>query len=167
MLVLFGCNLSQAQYVNGDSIDVLEDFIILTNGDLVRGEIIRISNNKITLKDEKGRRRISTAEVGLVSFQEELSELEKFKLGELDGRRFATNSAGNFAIGALFGVVGAAIVYSTAEQTPTFMLYNGPNKGIVDDASYLRGYAKGSRIASGESALIGSLLNLIPLVLLL
>lgn len=76
------------------------------------------------------------------------------KLEKLDGKRYAKNKTGNFAIGFASGMFAiptagisllapAATIYITSDQLPGFEAQNGTNKAIVNDKNYIEGYKKG------------------------
>ena len=92
----------------------------------------------------------------IIGFNQELAPAEKYRLGILDGKRFAENKGGNIALGFFTGLIGTLVVYLTSEQMPSYQAMNGPNKAIVNDMDYVRGYEKGARQKSGGNALIGT-----------
>ena len=134
-----------------------KDRIVKLNGDVISGEIIKIGNNhfKIITNDSKVV-RISNDDIGIVSFAQELSDFEKMKLGELDGKRYAKRKGGNIALGFFTGLIGTGIVYLTSSQYPAYEAMNGSNKAIIGDPAYIEGYEKGARAKSGGNALIGT-----------
>ena len=100
--------------------------------------------------------KIKNNDVAVVAVGQELSHYEKFRLGKLDGKRFAENKGGNLAIGFFFGLIGSGIVYLTSDQSPSYMAAQGDNKMIMNDPAYLEGYSKGAASKVGGQALIGT-----------
>ena len=133
------------------------DRIIKSNGDVISGEIIKLGNSHFKIKiNENKVVRVSNYDVVMVSFAQELSDFEKMKLGELDGKRYAKRKGGNIALGFFTGLIGTGIVYLTSSQYPGFEAMNGSNKAIVGDPAYIEGYEKGAKAKSGGNALIGT-----------
>ncbi|WP_445383248.1 hypothetical protein [Robiginitalea sp. IMCC43444] len=135
------------------------DYFLLTDGQIVSGEIVKFGSNAFKVKTNKGLIRIKNADVTLVAIGQELTSGEKMKLGILDGKRYAKNKGGNLAVGFFFGLIGTAVVYASSDQMPSYKATEGPNKALVDDTDYLLGYARGAKKKSGGNALIGSAIS--------
>ena len=144
-------------YANSKSRDT--DFLLLTNGQIVTGEIVKFGSNTFKVKTSDGFVQVKNADVSLVAIGQELTSGEKMKLGILDGKRYAKNKGGNLAVGFFFGLIGTAIVYASSDQMPSYKATEGPNKALVDDANYLLGYSKGAKKKSGGNALIGAAIS--------
>ena len=141
------------------------DKIVLSNGTILEGSIVKMSKKNFFIQIDDKIEKISNLDVGLVSFQEEISDMEKYRLGELDGQRYAKNKGGNIAIGFLVSIVGTGIVYLTSDQSPSVESMLGPNKAIVNDPNYIDGYSKGARSKSTSNAAIGTIAWLLLLLL--
>lgn len=139
------------------NISFANDKILMSDGSIVEGEIVRFGNNRFIIETSSGRESIRNSLVNLVAVDQELSSAEKYMLGVLDGKRYAKNKGGNFAVGFFFSLLGTAIVYATSDQYPAMEASLGPNNALIDDANYIMGYNKGARAKSGGKALIGSL----------
>ncbi|MDA9595663.1 hypothetical protein N9R90_00685 [Flavobacteriaceae bacterium] len=133
-----------------------KDYIQLKNGNIIQGEIVKIGSNSFKILTDDGKVKIKNNEVVIAGFNQELLPVEKYRLGVLDGKRYAQNQNGNLALGILTGPLGVIIVYLTSEQMPALDAINGANKAIVDDMDYVRGYEKGARQKSGGKALLGT-----------
>tara|TARA_B100001059_G_C17715539_1_gene517777 strand:+ start:380 stop:925 length:546 start_codon:yes stop_codon:yes gene_type:complete len=133
-----------------------KDYIQLKNGNIIQGEIIKIGSNSFKILTDDGKVKIKNNEVVIAGFNQELLPVEKYRLGVLDGKRYAQNQNGNLALGFLTGPLGVIIVYLTSEQMPALDAINSTNKAIVDDMDYVQGYEKGARQKSGGKALLGS-----------
>ena len=71
------------------------DYIYLENGDLVQGHIVKIGSNRIKIKIDEKNHSISHRDILGVVFGQEPTAEEKYRLGKLDGKRFAKNQTGN------------------------------------------------------------------------
>ena len=134
-----------------------EDIIVLNTGKTLKGHIVKFGSNSFKLTTINGEIKVPNNEVVLVGIGQDMSDMEKFRLGQLDGKRYAKNKFGNLAVGFFFGLLGTAAVYLTSEQAPSFEAMAGPNKTIVNDANYIMGYEKGAKSKSGRQALIGAI----------
>jgi hypothetical protein len=144
-------NINKAEY---------QDYILLNSGEVVRGEIVKFGSTFFTIEKENGSTlKIHNEDVNLVAVSQEMTSGEKYRLGILDGKRYAKNKGGNFAIGLFFGLIGTAIVYVSSDQMPSYEAMNGSNKALVNEVDYLRGYEKGAKAKSGGKALIGTLIS--------
>lgn len=132
------------------------DYILLNDGTLIEGNVVKFGTNSFKVNTKDGKMKIENSEVKIVGFSQELSEAEKYRLGRLDGKRYAINKGGNLALGFLFPVLGTILVYVTSEQDPSYKAIAGKNKAIINDMNYIRGYEKGARKKSGSQALIGA-----------
>ena len=157
LLIAIALMLSFSSFAN--------DKILLTDGSIVEGEITRFGKNRFVVETEFGRKVVLNSLVSLVAVDQEMSESEKYQLGVLDGKRYAKNKGGNFAVGFFFSLLGTAVVYLTSDQYPSMEASLGPNKEIIGDASYMNGYNKGATSKSGGSALTGSLVWIALLLL--
>lgn len=159
---LFICLFSSFGFSKSKSIDNpgYKDFILLNSGEVVQGEIVKFGSTFFTIEKENGSSlKIHNEEVNLVAVSQEMTSGEKYRLGILDGKRYAKNKGGNFAIGLFFGLIGTAIVYVSSDQMPSYEAMNGSNKALVNEVDYLRGYEKGAKAKSGGKALIGTLIS--------
>ena len=138
------------------------DYIYLENGDLVQGHIVKIGSKRIKIKiDEKNHSINHRDELGVVFGQEPTSE-EKYKLGKLDGKRFAKNQTGNLLFGTVSLITGGLpilIIYATSRQSPHNDGITEENKLIIDDEHYLRGYKRGAKSKSTWEAVKGGLIG--------
>ena len=141
------------------------DKILMTDGSIVEGEITRFGKNRFIVETESGREVVLNSLVHLVAVDQDLSDMEKYQLGVLDGKRYAKNKGGNFAVGFFFSLLGTAVVYLTSDQYPSYEASLGPNKEILDDANYVNGYNKGAKSKSGGSAATGALIWIALLLL--
>lgn len=156
------CLFSSFGFSKSKSLDNPEykDYILLNSGEIVQGEIIKFGSTFFTIEKENGSSlKIHNEEVNLVAVSQEMTSGEKYRLGILDGKRYAKNKGGNFAIGLFFGLIGTAIVYVSSDQMPSYEAMNGSNKALVNEVDYLRGYEKGAKAKSGGKALIGTLVS--------
>lgn len=146
----------------------LQDVILLNTGELIKGEIVHFGSNSFKIETLSGTKRIKNNTVSIVAIGQELTSLEKMKLGKLDGKRYAKNKAGNFAIGFASGlfaiptsgislIAPAAAIYITSDQLPGFEAQNGSNKAIVNDENYIVGYTKGVKSKSTVLAVFGGI----------
>lgn len=156
ILIIFGNAPLYALNADKEPINPNKDYIALNNGDIIQGEIIKLLPNSFKIMTDEGKFKIKNKDVLIVGFNQELTQAEKYRLGILDGKRFAENKGGNLALGFLTGLIGTLIVYVTSEQMPGYQAMNGPNKAVVNDMEYVRGYEKGARQKSGGQALIGT-----------
>ena len=132
------------------------DAIQLDNGMVITGEISKFGSNSFTIATLDGDVKVANNRVNVVVVGQDMTDIEKYRLGKLDGKRYAKNKGGNFAVGFFFGLIGAGVVYLTADQMPSYEAAMGPNKAIVNDANYMRGYEKGAQAKSGGNALLGT-----------
>jgi len=142
-----------------------EDIIIINNGMAIKGHIIKFGNNSFKVDTSEGLIKVSNNDVVIISIGQDLTDMEKFRLGKLDGKRYAKNKVGNWATGFFFSILGTGIVYLTSNQLPSYKAMLGANKPIVDDMNYIMGYEKGAKNTSGSMALYGTLTWLILLLL--
>lgn len=156
ILMVFGNAPLYALNSDKEPINPNKDYIALNNGDIIQGEIVKLLPNSFKIITGDGEIKIKNKDVVIVGFNQELTPAEKYRLGILDGKRYAENKGGNLAIGFFFSLVGTLIVYVTSEQIPGYQAMSGPNKAIVNDMDYVRGYEKGARQKSGGNALIGT-----------
>ena len=133
-----------------------DDAILLKNGNIISGHIMKFGRNSIKIKTSDNLIKILNDDITIITVGQELSDFEKLSLGELDGKRYAKRKGGNIVLGFFTGLIGTGIVYLTSSQYPSFEAMNGPNKAIVDDPVYLKGFEKGARAKSGGNALIGT-----------
>ena len=133
-----------------------EDVVVLSDGSKITGSITKFGFSSVKIRVAGETIKVKNDDIGLIAVGKELSETEKYRLGVLDGKRYAENKGGNLAVGFFFGIIGTAVVYLTSEQSPSFKAIAGPNKAVVDDINYLRGYEKGAKAKSGGQALIGT-----------
>ena len=145
------------------------DYIFLKNGESVEGQIIKIGKSHFKIKVDNKNYSIVNKDVLGVVFDQELTPEEKYKLGYLDGKRFAKNQTGNF----LFGTISLltmglpiAIVYVTSKQVPHSNGLTAKNTLIIDDENYLRGYKRGAKAKSTFEAFKGGLVGLGALFLI-
>ena len=141
---------------NSNTVRFAEDKIVLADETVIEGHIEKFGFNSVKIKVAGETIKIKNSDIGVIGVGRDLSETEKYRLGVLDGKRFAENKGGNLAVGFLFGLLGTAVVYLTSEQSPSFKAAAGPNKAIVNDINYMRGYEKGAKAKSGGQALIGT-----------
>ncbi len=134
-------SFSYGNTTNGKEVN---DYLLLNSGEIIAGDI-----------------------VNLVAAEDNLTTVERYNLGILDGKRFAKNKGGNFALGVLTGPIGTAIIYHAPDQLPSLKAQNGPNKLIVNDSYYQRGYSKGAKSKSRSKVLAGALGWLGLLIILL
>ena len=132
------------------------DYIALNDGTILKGEIYKLGINSFKILTENGKIKVKNNNVSFVGFSQEISDGEKYRLGILDGKRYAENQSGNMALGFFFSIMGTLIVYLTSAQVPSNEAMSGPNKAIVDDINYVKGYEKGARSKSGGKALTGT-----------
>lgn len=156
ILIFFGNTPLYALNADKELINPNKDYIALNNGNLIQGEIIKLLPNSLKIMTDEGKVKIKNKDVLIIGFNQELTPAEKYRLGILDGKRFAENKGGNIALGFFTGLIGTLVVYLTSEQMPSYQAMNGPNKVIVNDMDYVRGYEKGARQKSGGNALIGT-----------
>ena len=155
ILMFFG-NTPLYALNSNKTINSNKDYIQLKNGNIIQGEIVKIGSNSFKILTDDGKVKIKNNEVVIAGFNQELLPVEKYRLGVLDGKRYAQNQNGNLALGILTGPLGVIIVYLTSEQMPALDAINGANKAIVDDMDYVLGYEKGARQKSGGKALLGT-----------
>ena len=134
------------------------DIVIINDGSIIEGEIVKFANNRISIQTNNGNEVINNSRISLIAISQNLTEQEKFLLGKLDGKRYAKNKGGNLILGLLTGLIGTAIVYVSSEQMPSLEASLGANKKIVDDPSYISGFTKGAKIKSTSKAFIGTLI---------
>ena len=151
MLIIFLAGL-QVQAMSNEK----DDAILLKNGNIISGHIMKFGRNSIKIKTSDNLIKILNDDITIITVGQELSDFEKLSLGELDGKRYAKWKGGNIVLGFFTGLIGTGIVYLTSSQYPSFEAMNGPNKAIVDDPVYLKGFEKGARAKSGGNALIGT-----------
>lgn len=151
MLIIFLAGL-QVQAMSNEK----DDAILLKNGNIISGHIMKFGRNSIKIKTSDNLIKILNDDITIITVGQELSDFEKLSLGELDGKRYAKRKGGNIVLGFFTGLIGTGIVYLTSSQYPSFEAMNGPNKAIVDDPVYLKGFEKGARAKSGGNALIGT-----------
>ena len=151
MLIIFLAGL-QVQAMSNEK----DDAILLKNGNIISGHIMKFGRNSIKIKNSDNLIKILNDDITIITVGHELSDFEKLSLGELDGKRYAKRKGGNIVLGFFTGLIGTGIVYLTSSQYPSFEAMNGPNKAIVDDPVYLKGFEKGARAKSGGNALIGT-----------
>jgi len=160
LLITFGLFLSLNAFASNNfsekSMTLSQDAILLEDGTFIKGEITKIGKNYFKIYNGEETLKISNDNVTLVSFAQELKDMEKYQLGILDGKRYAKNKGGNLLIGMFFGLIGTGIVYIASDQYPSAEASIGPNKTILNDANYIRGYSKGAKSKSGGQALIGT-----------
>jgi len=132
------------------------DAILLSNGNIISGHIVKFGKNFFKIKTSNDLLKITNNDVVMVSVGQDMTDFEKLSLGELDGKRYAKRKGGNIVLGFFTGLIGTGIVYLTSSQYPSLEAMNGPNKAIIDDPVYLRGYEKGAKSKSGGNALIGT-----------
>lgn len=148
--------------------DGKKDFIFLQSGDVLEGDIKKMKKNSFVIEiSSNDYVKVKNENVGLVAFSDSLTERELYRLGELDGKRFATGTGANFMVGFVFGIIGTAIVYASAGQEPSKKVKQGRKSNIVDDINYREGYERGSNRKSGNSALSGTVSSLAILIVLL
>ena len=151
MLIIFLAGL-QVQAMSNEK----DDAILLKNGNIISGHIMKFGRNSIKIKTSDNLIKTLNDDITIITVGQELSDFEKLSLGELDGKRYAKRKGGNIVLGFFTGLIGTGIVYLTSSQYPSFEAMNGPNKAIVDDPVYLKGFEKGARAKSGGNALIGT-----------
>ena len=140
MLIIFLAGL-QVQAMSNEK----DDAILLKNGNIISGHIMKFGRNSIKIKTSDNLIKILNDDITIITVGQELSDFEKLSLGELDGKRYAKRKGGNIVLGFFTGLIGTGIVYLTSSQYPSFEAMNGPNKAIVDDPVYLKGFEKGAR----------------------
>ena len=86
---------------------------------------------------------IENVEFTLVNFQD--SYASDFAKGQMDGKAFVKNTAGNMILGLFTGLIGVGVVALASNQTPSFEAMAGPNKDIVGNPGYREGYKKGAK----------------------
>jgi len=139
-----------------------QDVLLLTSGEVIKGEIVKFGKNSFKVESiDKNLIKVENKEVAMVAVAQDMTSGEKYRLGMLDGKRYAINKGGNFAVGFFAGLIGTAIVYVSSEQMPSNNAINGSNKAIVDDANYLLGYSKGAKSKAGKNALLGTLSSVV------
>ena len=142
------------------------DYIALKDGTIIKGDIVKFASNSFKIITDEGKKRVRNKDVVIVGFSQELTQSETYQLGVLDGKRYAENKGGNMLLGFLFPLLGTVAVYLTSDQSPGYEAMAGPNKAIVNDINYLRGYEKGATAKSGGNALIGAVIAVAAIVLL-
>ena len=164
-LVLINFKVKGAENPAKD-IDPFGDVVLIIDGNSIYGEIIEISKNSIKIKNENGVTKIKNNNIALIGVSQELSSAEKYRLGILDGKRYAKNKGGNFAVGFFFGLIGTAVVYASSDQIPSYDAMINNDNIVTNDVFYLQGYSKGARKKSGGMALFGTGSALITLSVL-
>ena len=86
---------------------------------------------------------IENVEFTLVNFQD--SYASDFSKGQMDGKAFVKNTAGNMILGLFTGLIGVGVVALASNQSPSFEAMAGPNKDIVGNPGYREGYKKGAK----------------------
>ena len=138
------------------------DYIYLENGDLVQGHIVKIGSNRIKIKIDEKNHSISHRDILGVVFGQEPTAEEKYKLGKLDGKRFAKNKTGNLLFGTVSLITGGLpilLIYATSKQSPHSDGITEKNKLIIDDEHYLKGYKRGAKSTSTWEAVKGGLIG--------
>ena len=138
---------------------VANDVILLNDGSELEGTIVKLGNNSFSILVEGDVVRVNNYDVLVVGFEHELEEQNhKYRLGFLDGKRYAKNKAGNFIVGFSFILVGTIIVYVASSQYPSDRARSlSANKILFDDPIYLQGYQRGAKATSGRLAIVGTL----------
>ena len=156
ILMMLGNTPLYANYSDFDKIEVKNDYIALNDGTIIQGEIVKFGSNSFRIINNEGKIKINNDDISIISFGQELTDEEKYRLGILDGKRYAKRKGGNVLLGFFFGLLGTGIVYLTSSQYPTFEASIGSNKTIIGDSAYVAGFEKGARQRSGGNALIGT-----------
>ena len=86
---------------------------------------------------------IENVEFTSVNFQD--SYAADYAKGQMDGKSFVKNTAGNIVLGLFTGLIGVGVVALASNQTPSFEAMAGPNKDIVGNPGYREGYKKGAK----------------------
>lgn len=158
-LLMILVTLSTLSFGKTNDVKTFEDYLVLQSGEVYKGEIVKFGTNSFKIEDESGKiSEIKNIDVNLVALGQDLTAIEKYNLGVLDGKRYAQNKGGNLALGFFTGIIGTGIVYLTSDQVPSPSAQLGPNKLIVNDPDYSRGYSKGAKSKSGGNALIGTII---------
>lgn len=145
---------------------IAQDKVVLSNNEVVLGTIKTFNSKKITIDGNRGGEKILFEDISSIIFENEPTNQEIFKLGFIDGKRMARNKTANFLTGFFLSVPGSVIVHSTSDQYPSYLSRLGPNQDFTNNPDYIRGYTKGAKLKSGTSALTGSILSGIILLLL-
>ncbi len=156
ILMMIGNTPLYSNYSGLDNPTVGNDRIILKDGTIIKGEIVKFGSNSFRIINNEGKVKVKNDNVSIISFSQDLTDAEKYRLGVLDGKRYAKRKGGNIVVGILFGLIGTGVVYLTSSQYPSFEASVGANKAIVGDPAYVAGYEKGARQRSGSNALIGT-----------
>lgn len=134
------------------------DYVILQNGKYVQGQVINIGKNHIKINVDTYIKSINSKDILGVTFDQELTPKEKYRLGFFDGKRFARNQMGNLLLGMpsiLLAGTPLLFIYATSNQKPYKLGINQENKLIIDDPDYLKGYKRGAKQKSVLRALEG------------
>ena len=143
------------------------DYVILQNGKYVQGQVVNIGKNHIKINVDTYIKSIKNRDILYVTFDQGLTSKEKYRLGFLDGKRFARNQMGNLLLGMpsiFFAGAPLLFIYATSNQKPYNLGINEKNKLIIDDLEYLKGYKKGARQKSALKALEGGLYGILALL---
>lgn len=168
ILNLFSFLLVSTALLGSGIDDGKKDFIFLQNGDVLEGDIKKMKKNSFVIEiSSNDYVKVKNENVGIVAFSDSLTERELYRLGELDGKRFATGQGANFMVGFVFGIIGTAIVYGSGGQEPSKKVKQGRDSNIIEDINYREGYARGSSRTSGSSALTGTIVSLAGLLIAL
>jgi hypothetical protein len=140
--------------------EITYDYVVLKNGKYIQGQVVDIGRNKIKINEGVDVKIIKNKDILSLTFDQELTSNEKYRLGFLDGKRYARNQMGNLILGIPSSlIIGAPIliIYLTSNQKPHNLGITEKNKLIIDDLDYLKGYKKGARQKSALKALEGGL----------
>lgn len=146
------------------------DYVILQNGKYVQGQVVNIGKNHIKINVDTYIKSIKNRDILYVTFDQGLTSNEKYRLGFLDGKRFARNQMGNLLLGmpSIF-LAGAPLlfIYATSNQKPYNLGINKENKLIIDDPDYLKGYKRGAKQKSVLRALEGGAYGVLIIAIIL
>ena len=151
-----------------------KDIIILRDGKKIYGDIIKFKKNSFIIETDQGKVTVANNDVFLTAFDQELTDIEKYRLGYLDGKRAGKERAfGNAAIGFFSGLIGGFLIplislFTGAIASLTIYFISSDkdpinsnidlasNQVYINDIHYVEGFKKGFRKKALGSSLIGT-----------